>query len=95
MVSKDKKLEKLSSEVNFWENKLRFSFISMLFFLLIAMTYLAQPVFGFIVTIVLFSVVVVFIQQTIRSYNYLKFSKFSYNSFYYMYDVVEKIKGGN
>jgi hypothetical protein len=95
MDSRQEKLEVLSNQVNFWENKFRFSFISLLSFLVISMIYLVQPVFGFIGTIVLFSTVLVFVQQTIRSYNYLNFSKFSYNSFFYMYEEIEKIKGDN
>jgi hypothetical protein len=86
---KEKKENRLNQQeliVNSWRSKFKFSLISLVFFTFISVIYGLNPFLGVIPTIVFISLGVVFIQQTIRSYNYLKDSKIMHNAFRLMYD---------
>lgn len=87
--NKEKQLREQELIVESWESKFKFSAISLVFFTIISVIYGLNPFFGVIPTIVFGVFGVVFIQQTIRSYNYLKFSKITYNAFELMYDMAE------
>jgi hypothetical protein len=62
-----------------YQSKLEFSAISLLFFTVLALyTFFVPTVGGIIVPIVAGAVALVFVQQTIRSYNYREFYKNGY-----------------
>ena len=86
---KEKKENRLKQQeliVDSWRSKFKFSLVSLVFFTFISVIYGLNPFFGNIPTIVFGVFGVVFIQQTIRSYNYLKDSKIMHNAFRLMYD---------
>jgi hypothetical protein len=90
--NKEKDLKEAKQNVDSWGSKFKFSTISLVFFTIMSVIYGLDPFFGNIPTIVFGVFGVVFIQQTIRSYNYLKFSKTTYNAIELMYDMVENFK---
>lgn len=74
----DNELEKANQVVLKWKDKFHFSFATLLFSVFLVSFYLINQFFGFLPIVVLSFVVLVFIQQTIRSYNYFKFHSVSY-----------------
>jgi hypothetical protein len=90
--NKEKDLKEAKKNVDSWGSKFKFSSISLVFFSIMSVIYGLDPFFGNIPTIVFGVFGFVFIQQTIRSYNYLKFSKTTYNAIELMYDMVENFK---
>jgi len=92
MCSKEEKLKSLSVSVEKFKYKLRFSINSFVFFLSMMFIHMMNPVFGSFVTIGFGIASLVFIQQIIRSYNYLKFYKMSYNAYVIMHEVIEDMK---
>jgi hypothetical protein len=89
---KEEQLKVAKQVVDFWGSKLKFSLVSLLFFLSMVIIYSINPFFGLIPTIVLGGISIVFVQQTIRSYNYLKFSKMSYISIELMFEFIDDMK---
>lgn len=86
----EKQLQEAIDKVNTWKNKFHFSFATLLFSLFLLVSYTITPMFGLIPTIVLSLVTLVFIQQTIRSYNYLKFHYVTYNSLKMLHKMVDE-----
>ena len=66
--------------IDLWENKLRFSLNSLFVFLSFMLIYLIDPIFGFIPALLFLMGFLFFTQQTIRSYNYLKFHRVTLKS---------------
>ena len=88
---KEKQLQEQELIVESWRSKFKFSAISLVFFTFISVIYGLNPFLGVIPTIVFISLGVIFTQQTIRSYNYLKDSKIMHNAFRLMYDSIIKL----
>jgi hypothetical protein len=88
---KEKQLQEQELIVESWRSKFKFSAISLVFFTFISVIYGLNPFLGVIPTIVFISLGVVFIQQTIRSYNYLKFSETNYNAILLIHKMVDDL----
>lgn len=86
----EKQLQEAVGKVNTWKNKFHFSFATLLFSLFLLTSYIMSPLFGYVPTVVLGLVSLVFIQQTIRSYNYLKFHYVTYNSLKMLHKMVDE-----
>jgi hypothetical protein len=87
----DKQRKEKLEIINKFQEKLKFSIISLLFFVaLTAYTFFVPNGIISVVLPILFGVAsLVFIQQTIRSYNYLDFHKSSYSFMENVYDILE------
>lgn len=87
----DKQRKEKLELINKFQEKLKFSTISLLFFTaLTAYTFFVPTGIISIVLPILFGAAsLVFIQQTIRSYNYLDFHKSSYSFMENVYDILE------
>jgi|LauGreDrversion4_2_1035121.scaffolds.fasta_scaffold296400_2 hypothetical protein len=90
MDSKEKKLKEISDKIKSYDNKIKFSTISLVFFITMAIVHSMNPVFGIFTTYGFGILSVVFIQQIIRSYNYVKFYEVSYNAHKILYDTFDK-----
>lgn len=88
---KDQILE-AKKTIDLWENKLRFSLNSLFVFLSFMLIYLIDPIFGFVPTFLFLLGVLFFTQQTIRSYNYLKFHRASLKSLELIHNLLDKKK---
>jgi hypothetical protein len=88
---KEKQLYEQELVVESWRSKLKFSVISLLFFTIISVIYGLNPFIGVIPTIIFITLGVIFIQQTIRSYNYLRFSETNYNATVLIHKMVDDI----
>jgi|TARA_R110000868_G_scaffold368302_1_gene631391 hypothetical protein len=89
------KKEQRQNKINLvskYKSKLNFSIISLIFFLLITLYTFFVPLLGIIPPIVFGLISLVFIQQTILSYNYLKFHTNNYWFMESVYKSVEDIK---
>ena len=96
MYYKEKKqsqIDEVKSNINWWENKLVFSLNSLFVFLSFMLIYLIDPVFGFIPTLLFLVGFLFFTQQTIRSYNYLKFHRVTLKSLQIIHKIIDKKKG--
>jgi hypothetical protein len=96
MYYKEKKqsqIDEVKSNINLWENKLVFSLNSLFVFLSFMLIYLIDPVFGFIPTLLFLVGFLFFTQQTIRSYNYLKFHRVTLKSLQIIHKIIDKKKG--
>jgi hypothetical protein len=91
---KESQLNELKTVVTKWENKLKFSLNSLFIFILLLTVYMYNPVLGFIPTIIISFFVLLFTQQTIRSYNYLKFHRVSLNALKILHKMIDIKKGG-
>lgn len=85
----DQQLQEAVNMVNTWKNKFHFSFATLLFSILVSVVYNINPLFGNIPTIVLSIITLVFIQQSIRSYNYLKFHIVTYRAIKIMHKMID------
>lgn len=87
----DKQRQEKIELINKFQDKLKFSVISLLFFTaLTAYTFFIPiDVVGFILPVFFGVISLVFIQQVIRSYNYLEFHK---NNFMFMESVYNVLK---
>lgn len=73
-----------------YQDKLNFSAISLAFFLAVTAYTLFVPTVGGIVTPIITGVIaLVFVQQTIRSYNYREFHKNNYKFMEGAYEAIE------
>jgi hypothetical protein len=79
--------------IDLWENKLRFSLNSLFVFLSFMLIYLIDPIFGFIPALLFLIGFLIFAQQTIRSYNYLKFHRVTLKSLKIIHKIIDKKKG--
>jgi hypothetical protein len=79
--------------IDLWENKLRFSLNSLFVFLSFMLIYLIDPIFGFIPALLFLIGFLFFTQQTIRSYNYLKFHRVTLKSLKIIHKIIDKKKG--
>jgi len=94
LEKKESQLNDLNNVVIKWENKLKFSLNSLFTFIGLLIVYLYNQVLGIIPTIFISFFVLLFIQQTIRSYNYLKFYRSSLNALKHLHKIIDKKKGG-
>jgi hypothetical protein len=95
MSYKEKKqlqIDEVKSNINLWENKLRFSLNSLFVFLSFMLIYLIDPVFGFVPALIFLVGFLIFTQQTIRSYNYLKFHRVNLRSLQIIHKIIDKKK---
>jgi hypothetical protein len=90
MDSKEKKLKEISDKIKSYDNKIKFSTISLVFFITMTVVHSMNPVFGIFTTYGFGIVSVVFIQQIIHSYNYIKFYELSYNAHKILYNTFKK-----
>ena len=88
---KQETISNLKGIVKTWENKFNFSLVSFVFFLVVTLINLVNPVFGNISKIVLSIVTLVFTQQVIRSFNYLKYSKKTLAMYEVVFDEIDKM----
>jgi hypothetical protein len=91
-----KELQILESKktIEKWEGKVRFSLNSLFVFLSFLLIYSIDPIFGYIPSLVFLIGVLVFTQQTIRSYNYLKFHRVTLKSIQILHKMIDIKKGG-
>ena len=91
-----KELQILESKktIEKWEGKVRFSLNSLFVFLSFLLIYSIDPIFGYIPSFVFLIGVLVFTQQTIRSYNYLKFHRVTLKSIQILHKMIDIKKGG-
>jgi hypothetical protein len=75
LKNKQEIMSQLNEIVNVWSKKLNFSLVSLVFFSVMNLVNFVNPIFGMSSVIVLSMVNLVFLQQVIRAYNYLKYSK--------------------
>jgi hypothetical protein len=87
----DNQLEEAKTRVQSWEKKYHFSFSTLVFLIFLLVNHLITPVFGNICSISLSVLSLVFIQQTIRSYNYLKFHRVTYRSLVIFHEKINKL----
>lgn len=76
-----------------WEGKVRFSLNSLLVFLSFLFIYSIDPIFGYTPSLVFLIGFLFFTQQTIRSYNYLKFHRVTLKSLKIIHKIIDKKKG--
>jgi hypothetical protein len=94
LEKKELQIDEAKSNINLWENKLRFSLNSLFVFLSFMLIYLIDPIFGYIPSLVFLIGVLLFTQQTIRSYNYLKFHRTNLKALKILHKIIDKKKGG-
>jgi hypothetical protein len=87
----ENQLKEAIGKVNTWKNKFHFSFATLLFVSFLLITYSLNSFLGNIPTFVLSFVVLIFIQQSIRSYNYLKFHFVTYRSLEMLHKMVDDV----
>lgn len=89
---KKNQILEVKKTIDLWENKLRFSLNSLFVFLSFMLIYLIDPIFGFIPALLFLTGVLFFTQQTIRSYNYLKFHRVTLKSLQIIHKIIDKKK---
>jgi len=77
-----------------WEGKVKFSLDSLFVFLSFLLIYSIDPIFGYLPSLIFLIGVLVFTQQTIRAYNYLKFHRVTLKSIEILHKVIDIKKGG-
>ena len=90
-----KELQILESKktIEKWEGKVKFSLDSLFVFLSFLLIYSIDPIFGYVPSLVFLIGVLIFGQQTIRSYNYLKFHRVTLKSLKIIHKIIDKKKG--
>lgn len=93
MKTIDIRLQETKQSINKFESRLKFSFINLLFFLLVDvfLSYNTTQIYLLVVSLV---VSIIFVQQTIYSYNYLKFYIYKKNVMEIFQKELGKVKGG-
>ncbi len=94
IVTKEKQenqLKEAIGKVNTWKNKFHFSFATLLFVSFLLVSYSLNCFLGIIPIFVLSFVVLIFVQQSIRSYNYFKFHSVTYKSLKMLHKMVDDI----
>jgi hypothetical protein len=89
--TQEKQIKEVIKRVNLWKNKFNFSFATLLFTILLLVLYIKNQFIGVIPTIVLSCTILVFVQQSIRSYNYFKFHRVTYRSLKMLHKMVDDI----
>lgn len=89
--TQESQLEEVKSRVQTWEKKYHLSFSTLIFLIFLLVNHLITPVFGVICTMSLLVLSLVFVQQTIRSYNYLKFHRVTYRSLVIFHEKINKL----
>lgn len=87
----EKQIQEAFDKVNSWKNKFHFSFATLLFSLLLLIAYNSNPFIGFLPNVILSATALIFIQQSIRSYNYFKFHRVTYRSLKILHKMVDEI----
>ena len=87
----DKQRQEKIELINKFQEKLKFSVISLLFFTALTAysIFMLVDITGFILPILFGVISLVFIQQVIRSYNYLEFHKNNYMFMESVYNVLK------
>jgi hypothetical protein len=88
---KEKQIKDSLLIVNKWEGKLKFSKINLLFFIFVLFSYNINPLYGVVPNYVFLLLIIFFLQQTIRSYNYLKFYRVSHNQLLSLHEMAKNI----
>ena len=91
---KESQILEVKTTINEWENKVRFSLNSLFVFLSFMLIYSIDPIFGYTPSLVFLIGVLIFGQQTIRSYNYLKFHRVTLKSIEILHKMIDQKKGG-
>lgn len=86
----EKQIQEANDRVITWKNKFHFSFATLLFSLFLLTSYMVTPIFGYAPSIVLGLISLVFIQQSIRSYNYFKFHRVTFRSLKILHKMVDE-----
>lgn len=86
----ENQIKEVNDRVIKWKDKFHFSFATLLFSVFLLCYYVMDQFVGYIPTVVLSLVVLVFIQQTIRSYNYFKFHRVTYRSLKMLHKMVDE-----
>jgi hypothetical protein len=90
---KESQINEAKLLVNKWESKVRFSLNSLFVFLSFTLIYSIDPIFGYVPSLVFLIGFLIFTQQTIRSYNYLKFHRVTLGSIEILHKIIDKKKG--
>lgn len=90
MKNNEQKLKELSELVDKYNSKLNFSVVSLLFFTFVLIFCLSNSFFPIVTSLVLGLIILVFIQQIIRSYNYKRFYEISYNANVLIDEIFDK-----
>ena len=93
MKNTNSKLQETNKMIQKFESRLKFSFVNLLFFSLVSifLTYNTTQIYFLIVSLI---ISIIFVQQTIYSYNYLKFYIYKKNVMELFQKELEKVKGG-
>ena len=93
MKNTNSNLQETNKMIQKFESRLKFSFVNLLFFSLVSMflTYNTTQIYFLIVSLI---VSIIFVQQTIYSYNYLKFHIYKKNVMELFQKELKKVKGG-
>ena len=91
---KESQILETKKTIEKWENKVKISLDSLFVFLSFMLIYSIDPIFGYIPTLVFLIGVLIFSQQTIRSYNYLKFHRVTLKSIEILHKMIDQKKGG-
>ena len=89
---KEQQLKETLDKINSWKKKFHFSFASLLFSVFLFVNYQISDFTSIIPSILIGITSLVFIQQTIRSYNYFKFHRVTYVSLKMLHNMVDDIK---
>ena len=88
----DKQRKEKLELIHKFQDKLKFSIVSLVFFVaLTGYTFFVPIIFTGVILPILFGAIsLVFVQQVIRSYNYLEFYKNNYSFMESVYNIVEE-----
>jgi len=87
----EKQLQDALDVVNKWKEKFTFSLVNLMFFGFILFAYMINPFLGLIPIVVLGILILVFIQQTIRSHNYKKFHYTTYKALLIIHEKINDL----
>jgi hypothetical protein len=71
----EKQILAVLKKCDLWKNKLHFSISSLIFFIFLLLIYSVNMFFGVLPMYFITGIIILFLQQTIRSYNYMKFHR--------------------
>lgn len=86
----EQQIKEVKDRVTKWKEKFHFSFATLLFSTFLLCYYTTNQFLGNTPIVVLSMVVLIFIQQSIRSYNYLKFHRVTYRSLKMLHKMVDE-----
>jgi hypothetical protein len=87
----EKQILESSKKCDLWKNKLHFSISSLIFFIFLLLIYSINMFFGVIPVYFIIGIIILFLQQTIRSYNYMKFHIVTLNTLKFLHKKVDDI----